>query len=157
MIIFIEKSRQWEKVGQTSKNIWKQLDRKEKRKEKNGNICITVEQKRKEVEDYVIENRIYGGNENIGKKTKWKWKICIGSLSQPVENNNFFNKRIRVEQRCQRVLIRLYLYTFENDLSDIKILVEDIKSTLLKKQKKIGKTERTEKKQKNLQKAEFFC
>ena len=50
----------------------------------------------------------------------------------------------------------LSLY-FENGLSDIKILVENIKSTILKKQKKIGKAERTEKKQKKLQKAEFFC
>ena len=64
---------------------------------------------------------------------------------------------MRAEQRHQQVLIRIYLYTFENGLSDIKILVENIKSTILKKQKKIGKAERTEKKQKNLQKAEFFC
>ena len=64
---------------------------------------------------------------------------------------------MRAEQRHQQVLIRIYLYTFENGLSDIKILVENIKSTILKKQKKIGKAERTEKKQKKLQKAEFFC
>jgi hypothetical protein len=42
-------------------------------------------------------------------------------------------------------LIRIYLYTFENGLSDIKILVENIKSTILKKQKKIGKAEKTSK------------
>jgi hypothetical protein len=67
MISFIQKSRQLEKVGQTSTNIWKQPDRK-KNKQKNGNICTTAEQKRNEVKQYVTENRINGGSENIGKK-----------------------------------------------------------------------------------------
>ena len=44
-------------------------------------------------------------------------------------------------------MIEIYLYTFENGPLDIKILVANIKSTILKKQKKVGKAERTEKKQ----------
>jgi hypothetical protein len=48
-----------------------------------------------------------------------------------VKNNTFFNKRITVVQRCQQVLIRIYLHTFENGFSDLKTLVEDIKSTIL--------------------------
>jgi hypothetical protein len=42
-------------------------------------------------------------------------------------------------------LIGIYLYTFENGPLDIIILVKNIKSTILKKQKEIGKAERTEK------------
>jgi hypothetical protein len=48
-------------------------------------------------------------------------------------------------------LIGIYLYTFENGPLDIKILVANIKSTILKKQEKIGKPERAEKKQKRWQ------
>ena len=64
-----------------------------------------------------------------------------------MENKNLLYKRIRAKQRHQQVLIGVYLYTFENSLLDIKILVSNIKSTILKKQKNIGKAERTEKKQ----------
>ena len=52
---------------------------------------------------------------------------------------------MRAKQRHQQVLIGVYLYTFENSVLEIKILVSNIKSTILKKQKNIGKAERTEK------------
>jgi hypothetical protein len=48
--------------------------------------------------------------------------------------------------RSKRGLIRIYLYIFKNTLSNVKILDKNIKSTILKKQKKMKKTETTEKK-----------
>jgi hypothetical protein len=59
--------------------------------------------------------------------------------------------------RSKQLLIRIYLYIFKNTFSNGKILDKNIKNTILKKQKKMRKTETTEKKQENLQKAEFFC
>ncbi len=46
-----------------------------------------------------------------------------------------------------QVLIRIHLHTFENDLSDIKILVENINGIILKNQEKMPKAEKDRKKQ----------
>jgi hypothetical protein len=46
--------------------------------------------------------------------------------------------------RSKQLLIRIYLYIFKNTFSNGKILDKNIKNAILKKQK-------------NLQKAEFFC
>jgi len=56
-----------------------------------------------------------------------------------LENKVLLYKRIRAEQRHQQGLIRIYLHTFENGFSDIKTLIENINSIILKK------AERTEK------------
>jgi hypothetical protein len=42
--------------------------------------------------------------------------------------------------------MRIYLHIFENGLSDIKILIENMNDIILKQQKKMTKAEKTEKK-----------
>jgi hypothetical protein len=51
-------------------------------------------------------------------------------------NKDFLYKRVRGEERHQQVLIRIYFYTFENGLSDIKMLIENINGTILTNQKR---------------------